>query len=230
MFCTRCVQCRWSDFDRSATRTNHFSRNDASGAFLSCRQSARYRCTGQPCVAMRGTTMLRHQLIIARRAYWRADRVHPGEINRSGLCCWGGRARRLLLAGLDLRPDRSRSMRTVVRRCHDEAPIVRGAKILLGDVSTAARGEIRRSGRSIRRWAGRPGPNGGVPTMPARRCPSAAFHRPATPRAPDATTTTATNLAISEGTATGVPVDAAAPRIRPVATIQRRPPTGSAAI
>jgi hypothetical protein len=100
----------------------------------------------------------------------------------------------------------------------------RGEDISYGDVMTGgARGETLGDPNAVYSpmVPDNPGPNGGVPVMPGSGdgLIGGVPIMPA-PAAPDATTTTATNLASTEGTATeNVPVDAAAPaESAPVAT------------
>jgi hypothetical protein len=101
----------------------------------------------------------------------------------------------------------------------------RGEDISYGDVMTGgARGETLGDPNAVYSpmVPDNPGPNGGVPVMPGAGdgLIGGVPIVPAAPAAPDATTTTATNLASTEGTATeNVPVDAAAPaESAPVAT------------
>ena len=151
---------------------------------------------------------------------------------------WSGRARRLLVAGIDLRADRYPGQRRRVvrrgqrRRCADR--LGRGARHQLRRRHQPAvpRGETLGDPNAVYspmvpdnpgpwRRTGDSGPGdgliGGMPIMPV-------------PAAPDATTTTTTNLASTEGTTTeNVPVDAAAPAdAAPVASRHGGQPAGSA--
>ena len=100
----------------------------------------------------------------------------------------------------------------------------RGEDISYGDVMTGgARGETLGDPNAVYSpmVPDNPGPNGGVPVMPGSGDGLiGGVPIMANPAAPDATTTTATNLASTEGTTTeNVPVDAAAPvDSAPVAT------------
>ena len=100
----------------------------------------------------------------------------------------------------------------------DGAPIASGAgdDIYYGDVMTGgARGETLGDPSAVYspNVPDNPGPGGGVPVMPGAGdglIGGMPIHP--VPTAPDATTSTTTNLASTEGTATeNIPVDAAAP-------------------
>ena len=100
----------------------------------------------------------------------------------------------------------------------DGAPIASGAgdDIYYGDVMTGgARGETLGDPSAVYSpmVPDNPGPNGGVPVMPgAGDGLIGGMPIQLSPAAPDATTTTSTNLASTEGTATeNIPVEAAAP-------------------
>src|SRR5215213_8896680 len=100
----------------------------------------------------------------------------------------------------------------------DGAPIASGAgqDIIYGDVMTGgSRGEVLGDPNAVYspNVPDNPGPNGGVPMMPgAGDGMIGGVPIMLAPTAPDATTTTTTSLASTEGTATeNVPVDAVAP-------------------